>query len=234
MKCFSLVKLLALVVVTSVYTGCGSSDSTKVAELRVVNSVNTSQEYDISVDGIVLASNMSFAEHTGYADFDEGVRQYWVSDARGGDVQLQTSLQLVDKYDYTTILVRRDGNRKSPVDVLFLTDDNTPPDPKQFKLRIVNAAYKAGNLDAYLVREGEGIDDREPDVLYLEEEKASDYLEKDSKEYRIVIAYSGSRNIALDLGGVNFGNGQVRTLVILAGKSSVEPLQAILLNDRNF
>lgn len=98
---------------------------------------------------------------------------------------------------------------------ILLTDDNTPPDSGQMKLRVVNASPDIGNVDVYAVPPNTGIQNATPIFTNVAFKATAGYQSLAAGKYRLCFTATGQKNILIDSGTVSFAAGQIRTVVAL-------------------
>jgi len=116
------------------------------AEVRVIHTSYDAPAVDVSLDGSLAISNLSYGLSSGYAEVDAGTRNVTVTPT--GEVTpvvIDVDLTLEEDKDYTVFAT----NELSMINAIFDEDLRTP-DPSQAKLRFVHASPDAPAVDIKL------------------------------------------------------------------------------------
>ncbi len=220
--------LYTLLVLSLFLTGCGSSSDNQVARLRFLHASPGSPALDIFVDSLIVLTQFNYAEASTYLQIDEGTRQISVNSAGTTQPLIDLSLNLKDGTDYTLLI----ANSAPHVEGVLIEDSNVEPKFGEMKIRFVNSAPSAPDLDVYITNQNDDLAGAISNFSNLSFGQSSEYQGLDEGEYRIRFTQAGTKTVLIDSGGIRFDAGQIRTLVALDSAGGGGPYRAILLADR--
>ena len=106
--------------------------------------------------------------------------------------------------------------------------DHTPPGRSNVKIRAVNAATAAGNVDVYVTAQGADILAIPPTFAALAPRTASAYLERAAGAIQVRFTTAGTKTVVRDVSLGTLASGAIRTVVLLeqprAGRRAVPVL----------
>ncbi len=201
------------------------------ANLRFLHAAPTVAAVSFRLDGAaVVASSAYGAAPAAYGVIAPGERDLAARLASGGADIATATLDAEVGESYTAIL-DKDGDDE---EILVLEDDRSAPAAGQARLRVVNAAPTATNVDVYVTGADDDLEDVDPKASDLTPEEASAYLALAAGSHRLRVTAAGSKTeILLDIEELELEAGDVRTLVVLDDADGGEPLDHALLVDRN-
>ena len=179
-------------------------------------------------DQTVVQGTAYGAQPAAYTLVDAGNGTY-AARLVGGAADLATLASNLKASDaYTMLLVKRAAGPT----LVALSDTNTAPAAGKAKLRVVNAAAAAGNLDVYITAPDADIAAINPTVAALQPEKATLYQVIDAANRRVRLTTAGTKTVVLDVNPVTLAAGQVRTVIALEAAAGGNPLGSLTITDR--
>ncbi|HEX2168466.1 MAG TPA: hypothetical protein VHG09_14625, partial [Longimicrobiales bacterium] len=115
---------------------------------------------------------------------------------------------------------------------IVLTDDPTPADSAETRIRLVHAAPTAGVVDVYITEPGTPLATETPTLASVAFGDASDHMVLESRTYQIRVATAGSDDLVIDLPLLVLSSTRVVTIVIMDTMGSGPPHGVIALSDR--
>ncbi len=216
LKFFTCIALLGL-------AACGGAG----ANLQVFNASPDAGDVDLLVNNRVEVSDLVGDEFSQYQEVDAGNQTLQVNQAGTSRTLVAQNVQLRAKADYTVIVV----NFLASLDMLFLTDDNTVDQPATAKVRLVNAAPSAPNLDFYFTTPDADINSVTPLLTDLSFEEVSNYQVLGSDTYRVRVTQAGTKTVLVDSGNFVLSPSQVRTGVVVDSEGGGAPFNIVFLPD---
>ena len=213
-------------------TICGCSDSNGPggsldAQIRYVNAVkNTVGTVEIGLEG-GPASELEFSAESAYQTATGGFRTAFVSDdeetLRTGEVFLSAGTH------YTMAFV---GNADfNLVSGIFMSDDPGEPDTDRAFIRIVQGGLQVGEMDAYLLEEGDEVDGT-PTAEAMDWLDITLYGEFASGEVTLVLTQIAEPDsVKFSSGPLVIPSGSTRTLMVIDGAAAVDAIDLIVLDD---
>jgi hypothetical protein len=199
---------------------------------------------NVTVDGVPLGVNLVYAGTTPtttllnpgvapapptlYYPAYAGNRQFAVRRTADTTVRLlDQAVPIAANVDHTVIAVG-----SATVTAFVLSDDNTAPAAGNVKLRVVNAATAAGNVDVYVTAPSADILTIPPTVAALAPRTASTYLERPAGTFQVRFTTAGTKTVVRDVSTGALAAGAIRTVVLLEAAAGLTPLTSALLTDR--
>lgn len=186
------------------------------ARVRAVHASPDAPPVDVLVDGEVAASGLAFGEATDYAQVTatDGPT-VTINAAETGNPVLEASPALMRGTDYTLMVV----NNLADIEPLLLTDDQTPPEPGNGKVRLVHASPDAPAVDIL-------VDDEvvASDVAF---KGSSEYLQLPAGDHTVTIREAGT-DMAVFETDVTVEEGTIYTVAAI---NRLTALQALVLTD---
>jgi len=194
------------------------------ALVRVVAAVPSEPEVDILADNRVVFPELRYKSVTEYVQLSDERHTFRVKPA--GETQEQPLAEdtegLTGGRHYTLVAYRKPDGK---TDLTAFSDNLSPPPSGKAKVRVINAAPEAGQVDVYAVGR---------DTLFtgLEAGSNSKYTELNPMEVTLQIRPEGKRTALLNLDNVRFDAGGIYTIVLI-GRSQITPhIEAIKIEDR--
>jgi len=213
---------LAVIAATAVLTasllGCEKgqtngfliSGTSSDARVRVFNAVTTSAAVDFLVDGQIAASGIAFGAPSGYVSVPLGNHRLQIRSASIGTILVDFTRDFTSAGAFS--LIPAPGLGQSGA---LVTADDPTPTAGQTRVRLINVAAAAGPVSVYVTAPDVDLTSATPSVPILPFGAASDYVTTTPGTYRIRFTRAGSPSeVLLDTGGVTFGAGSVRSLVL--------------------
>lgn len=198
--------------------GCGGGADRTKANLRFVNA-SAYGALDLYVDGVQRVSSSAYGAASSYLEIDPDETESRLTRAGSTSALLSVTPTLVRKQFYTLVGWGREGRLKT----VLLDDNADAADAGKVKLRVLNAAADAGELDLYLTAEGDSLTDAVPLVSGAKVGEAGSFLSVSAgSTWRLRATGAGTRSdLRLDLRGVSLPSGSVQTLVLTPAAGGV-------------
>lgn len=208
--------------------GCSNNDDEGTALVRVGNLSPDAGFVDLYLDGELLAADVGYFDGTGYVEVPSGTLPFVVTVAGDeGAVLLADEVNLANEGSYTVLA----GDFVDDMTTIYFLDVNSAPAAGQFQVRVMHAAPSQGPVDVYLTTPGASLDGRDPTYAGLAFNRASTYLEAPAGSYQLRLAPAGTKTVALDMGTIAFGAGQIGTALIGDQEGGGTPIEGIMLAD---
>jgi hypothetical protein len=209
--------------------GCGTAITTGggQASVRVVNASMDYAAVDMFLDDKRKISNVGYETGSSYlkVDADKYTTEFTRADASSALASFKQEYLRDDRY--TFLAMGRTGGFK----VLTLDETADEASDGKTKLRLVNAASDAGNLDVYLTDATTALVDAAPTFANVSVDALASegYVNLDNGTYRLRATAAGSKSdIRLDVAAVSLASKAVNTIV-LAGTTGGVLADAMLL-----
>ena len=139
---------------------------------------------------------------------------------------------VADGADYTMLVTR---TPQSPIGPLLLTDNNDTPPAGTFRVRAVHAAPSApaGGVDVYVTDPDADITLTSPNASDITFGQVLPYVESAVGTFQIRVTATGSKDVLIDTGPLTLDDGQVRTVVAVDAVGGGQPLNFLVLDDRD-
>jgi hypothetical protein len=201
--------------------------------IRFVHAISGTTPVNVTVDGVPLGVNLAYgapapAPPTLYYPAYAGNRQFTVR--RTADTSahlLDAAVSVAANTDQTVIAVG-----STTVTALVLTDNNAAPAAGSVKIRAVNAANAAGNVDVYVTAPGADILAIAPTFAAVAPRSASGYLERAAGAIQVRFTTAGTKTVVRDVALGTLASGAIRTVVLLEAAAGGTPLTSATLTDR--
>jgi len=203
--------------------------SDQTSRLRIVHGSPDAPAVDALVDGAVVAAGVSYRQASGYLSTLAGTKRIQVNPANTTTSVIDAPLPVLPGSEATVIAV----DLVSQISALVLDDDNTPPAPGSFKLRLVHGSPSAGPVDIYVTAPGADLAAATPTLSNVTFLQSSAYLEAPAGDYQVRVALAGSLSVAIDTGTLSLAAGQIRTAIAVDPAPTETAFGVILLADRN-
>jgi hypothetical protein len=208
--------------------GCGT---TAVSTVRIINVSPGTGAIDSFVGNYQAASNLGYSSATSYVQVSSGGHTVTISPS-GQDSTILTK-QTVDFYSLNNLTIFA-VNPKASISELVFYDNNTEPDPNDFKLRIVHTSPSAGVVDVYVTPPSTSITNVPPTLRNVAYQSASAYLELTAGSYEVRFTVAGTKTVLADTAAVTPAIGDVDTVVIADSPNGGPPYQAYHYVDAQF
>jgi hypothetical protein len=237
-------RFIALVSVAAALAACGTDEvgptgfepNEPTGRIRFVHAISDpprASAVNVTVDGVPLGVNLAYAAPapappTLYYPAYAGNRQFAVRRTADTTVHLlDQAVPIAANVDHTVIAVG-----STMITALVLADDNTPPAAGNVKLRAVNAATAAGNVDVYITAPSADILTIPPTFAGVAPRTASDYMERSAGTVRVRFTTAGTKIVVRDIEIATLAAGAIRTVVLLEAAAGGPPLTSAVLTDR--
>jgi hypothetical protein len=197
------------------------------AQIRYLNAIkNTVGTVEIGLEG-GPSSELEFSGESAYQTATAAFRIAFVSDddetLRTGEVFLSAGTH------YTMAFV---GHADiGLVSGIFMSDDPGQPDTDRAFLRIVQGGLQVGEVDAYLLEEGEEVDGT-PTAGAMDWLDITLYGEFASGEVTLVLTQVAEPDsVKFSSGPLIIPSGSTRTLMVIDGTAAVDAIDLIVLDD---
>lgn len=198
---------------------CGGGEDRSKAQIRLVNASVDHTALDLyDEEGRRLRADVPFGGDAAYAEVDPEDADLDVTRA-GSTTPLASTAPALSEGDRYSLVAYTSGNGVATV----LVDDNVDePDSGEVRVRVLNAAPDAGNLDVYLTTADADLADAEP----LHADAAAGGLTalaiSDAATWRLRVTAAGDRDdLRLDLPSLALASRDVVTLVLTPGAGGV-------------
>lgn len=248
-------RLIPLVGALAALAACGTDEvgptgfepNEPTGRLRFAHAISDparASAINVTVDGVPLGVNLVYAGTTPtttlpnpgvapappilYYPAYVGNRQFAVRRTADTTVRLlDYTLAVAENVDQTVIALG-----STTVSAFVLTDNNAAPAPGNVKLRAVNAAPAASNVDVYVTGATTDILTIPPTFAGLAPRTASTYLERAAGTVRIRFTTAGTKTVVRDVSISSLAAGSIRTVVLLEAAAGGTPLTSTVLTDR--
>jgi len=194
-------------------SSCGSSSS----RMRYVVADQTyNNNVDILIDNRIVATNVAYGTGTAYMGISSGSRLLEIrptGNTNSSSDIIHSNITVQGGSDTTVILDYSGGSVATP-----FTDDNTEPASGSIEIRPIHAANFLGNLDVYIIPQGEGISGVSPQISNLAfNSTGKNYVKLNAGSWEVVFTFAGTQSIVFDTGTSisSLSSGAIRTVVAL-------------------
>lgn len=197
---------------------CGGGEDRSKAQLRLVNASSGYAALDLLVDEERLQRDVAYGQTASYVEIDPADTDTQIT-RPGSSTALASTVPSVSEGDrYTLVAYGGEGSLQTA-----LLDDNADdPDSGKARVRVLNAAPDAGNVDVYLTSADASLDDAEALQTDAAAGTVTAFTSVDAATWRLRVTTAGDRDdLRLDLGGIVLANGQIVTVVITPGAGGV-------------
>jgi hypothetical protein len=237
-------RFIALVGSAVALAACGTDDlgpagfepTQPSGRIRFVHAISDprASAVNVTVDGVPLGVNLAYAAPapappTLYYPAYAGNRQFAVRRTADTTVRLlDAAVPITANVDHTVIAL----GATTTISALVLTDDNTAPAAGSVKLRAVNAAPFATNVDVYITAPNASIATIPPTIAGLAPRTASAYIERTAGAFQVRFTTAGTKTVVRDVSIAALAAGAIRTVVLLEAAAGGPPLTSTVLTDR--
>lgn len=237
-------RVIALASAAAALAACGTDEvgptgfeanqpTGRIRFLHAMSDPPRASAVNVTVDGVPLGVNLAYgapapAPPTLYYQAYAGNRQFAVRRTADTTVRLlDAAVPIAANVDHTVIAVG-----SATITALVLTDNNTAPAAGSVKLRAVNAATAAGNVDVYITAPGADILTIAPTFAGLAPRAASGYVERAAGAVQVRFTTTGTKVVVRDVSIAALAAGAIRTVVLLEAAAGSTPLTSAVLTDR--
>ncbi len=207
---------------------CGGGADRSKANLRFVNASSGYAALDLYIDDKRRFEAIGYGESATYAETEPDQMASGIH-RTGSASPLLTLAPAVTKDKHFTLLAY---GREGALASLLIDDNAEAADSGKAKLRIVNAAPDAGELDVYLTAANEPLTGAVPLRASVAVGVLSDFSTLNSGDWRLRITGAGDRtDLRLDLPGITLATRVVSTLVLTPTTGGVL-VNALMLNQQ--
>lgn len=235
-------RIFALVSVAVALAACGTDEigptgfepNQPTGRIRFVHAISGTTPVNVAVDAVPLGVSIAYAAAapappTLYYPAYAGNRQFAVRRTADTSVHLlDAAVPVAANTDHTVIAV----GTATTATALVLTDNNTAPAAGNVKIRAVNAANAAGNVDVYVTAPGADILTIAPTFAGLAPRSASAYVERQAGAVQVRFTTAGTKTVVRDVSIAALAAGAIRTVVLLEAAAGGPPLTSAVLTDR--
>jgi hypothetical protein len=207
------------VAVSAMLVACGGGEDRSKAQIRLVNASVGQAALDLyDGEGRRLLAGVPFGGDAAYAEVDPEDADFDVTRA-GSTTPLASTAPGLSEGDRYSLVAYTSGNSVATV----LVDDNVDAaDNGEVRVRVLNAAPDAGNLDVYLTTAGADLADAEPLHADAAAGSLSAAVIADAADWRLRVTAAGDRDdLRLDLPSLALASRDVVTLVLTPGAGGV-------------
>jgi Domain of unknown function (DUF4397) len=218
----------AAVLAAAFLAGCGS---TAVSTVRIINLSPGTGAIDSFVSNYQAASNLGYSSATSYVQVSSGNHTVSISPS-GQDATILTK-QVIDFYSLNNLTIFA-VNPKASVAELVFYDNNSEPNPDDFKLRIVHTSPSSGVVDVYVTAPSTPITNVPATLRNVSYQAASEYLQFAAGSYDVRFTTAGTKTVLADTAAFTPQIGDIYTVVIADAPAGGPPYQAYTYVDAQF
>lgn len=190
---------------------CGGGADRSKANLRFINASSGYAALDLFVDDKRRFESIGYGESATYVETEPDQMASAIHRAGSASPLLTLAPVVAKDQHYSVLAYGREGALAS----LLIDDNAEAADSGKAKLRVVNAAPDAGELDVYLTGANEPLTGAVPLRASVKVGVLSEFSTLNSGDWRLRITGAGDRkDLRLDLTGITLASRQVSTLVV--------------------
>lgn len=208
--------------------GCGASG---VATVRTIQLSPGTGSIDAFSSNTQIAAALPYGSASSYAQVSSSSHTVALTPA-GQDktILYKQVVEFFTNTNSTLIAV----NPASSIAEYVLTDDNTQPDPGDFKLRMVHASPSAGVVDVYVTLPSVDITTVPATFRNLSYQSSEAYLQLTAGSYETRFTVAGTKTVIADTAAVTYAVGNISTVALADAPSGGAPYQAYNYTDATF
>lgn len=218
----------AACVAVAFLAGCGS---TAVSTVRIINLSPQTGAIDSFVSSYQAASALGYSTATSYVQVPSGNHTVTISPS-GEDKTILTK-SVVNFYSLNNLTIFA-VNPKASISELIFYDNNSEPNPGDFKLRIVHTSPSAGVVDVYVTAPSTPIASVPPTLRNVAYQSASQYLQLTAGSSEVRFTTAGTKTVLADTAAFTPDVGDIDTVVIADAPEGGAPYQAYDYVDAQF
>lgn len=223
---------ILLLLLTSIFTllaACDEEDGDGEApELRFVQASPDAPSVDLLLYEEAILERVGYLESTDYFEIDEEAEEFKLTASDSFTTFFTFGNSLREDEHYTLISL----GYTDEMDGLLLLDDNAKPESSRVKLRFVNAAPSAPDIDVYVVPNDSDLSMVLPTVSDLGFSEDSDYVTGLEGDYQIQVTPKDSSEVIATSDIITFESGQIRSILLVEDEGGGAPFNIIFLRDR--
>ena len=203
---------LGVLLLAALAGGCGGSSST--GQLRFLQAAPISAEVQLLVNGNQQATNLNYANATGYLTIRGGSQHVQVLTVSGSTTPvLDTTVSITTSGNQTLVMTGTSGAIHS----ILLSDGNTTATTGNIDVRVLNASNHMGAADVYILPAGSSIIGASPVPKGpFGFNQDTGYQLVSTGGYQVVMAVPGTTNAVLSTGTIAAsGSSLNQTVVVL-------------------
>jgi hypothetical protein len=230
----TLAKLAILTIALPALPGCQSlTGSPQLSQLRIVDASPDSGAVDVYLGGAALAYNIGTGYTSTYVPISPGTYAVGVDTATTKQQLISASGTFLANAQYTVLVENFAANLQE----LVLKDQSQPAPANNISVRFIDASYKAGALDLYMIASGATLAMAKVLATDLTAGTNSGYLNIPAGTYTLVAVPTGTvpatGTATLYTGtATGYGSGVARTIVLSDATATTVPgVTAAILKD---
>lgn len=223
-------KRVGAAVLVLVAAACGEATAPVLlldATVRVLHAAPETPRLEVILDG-ESRTLLEYAEVSDHITIGSGERRLQLVTAEDPDALIDVEIELEPDTQYTVLVAGAGGD----INPIVLTDDPTPADTGETRIRLVHAAPTAGDVDIYITEPGAALNTAVPSLTSVAFGAASDYMVLESRTYQVRVAVAAGDVLLIDLPLLVMSSMQVLTIVLMDTMGSGPPHGLIVLSDR--
>lgn len=209
---------VSLLLLALLLAACGGGEDRSKAQLRLVNASSGYAAMDLLVDEQRLQRDVAYGQTATYVEVDPADSDTQIT-RPGSGTALASTVPSVNEGDrYTLVAYGGEGSLRTA-----LLDDNADePDSGKSRVRVLNAAPDAGDVDVYLTSADASLADAEALQTGAKAGTVTPFTEVDAATWRLRVTAAGDRDdLRLDLSGIVLASRQIVTVVVTPGSGGV-------------
>ncbi len=208
----------------------GQSSNT-TSGLRFLHAASDGMYLTFTWYGNWLLVGLSYQEATEYYDPIREVMEIHVHESFSGTTMAIFTETFESGVNYTAVMAR--PSLDVEMEPIVFTDDLSAPPADQFKIRFLNLAESAGDVDVYLVAEGSTFADTTAITQNVEYKSGNTYYPLPTGKYQIVVAAAGTDTILKQSASFSFAPGTIRTAALFDKRGGGAPFDLKIVTDKN-
>lgn len=198
---------------------CGGGEDRSKAQVRLVNASIDHVGLDLYDDGgHRLRTSVAFGGDAAYVEVDPADAEFDITRA-GSSAPLSSLAPSLNEGDrYSLVSYAAAGG----LNTVLIDDNVSEPDSGKVRVRVLNAAPDAGDVDVYLTAADVALADAEPMHADAQAGTPTALVTADAASWRLRVTAAGDRDdLRLDIPAVTLSSRQVVTLVVTPGAGGV-------------
>lgn len=195
-----------------------------VVWLRVVHADALGSSLGALVDGAQVLTDLPYGTASGYLELDSG--SHHVAFVNTSGTMSDLDMDFADSAAYTVIPCCT----QFPLPYTLLTDGVGEPAAGNARIRVVDFASAAQDVDIYVTAPGADLAAATPTAT-LHITYASEYIEVPAGDHQVRITPSSSKTLLADSGPLTLGAGQSHTAIAVDAAGGGEPYGFLMLED---
>lgn len=222
------IKPLFVLAAALLLVACGGGEDRSKAQLRLVNASAEYAALDLVVDDTLRQSSVAYAATDAYVEIDPDETDTEVFRSGTSTALVSSTPALAAGDRYTLVAYGGEG----ALAAVLLDDNAEAADDGEARVRVLNAAPEAGDVDVYLTAEDADLADAEALQPGAVAGEVGAFVIVDATTWRLRITGAGDReDLRLDVSGIALASGQVVTVVVTPARGGVL-VNALVLTQR--